>query len=68
MLKNCKNELELYKLLANDDVFKSTTQENLKRVVDWYRKEWGGLRRYVWFLPVVLWSCLSSRLNMPITN
>jgi len=33
MLKNRKTELELYKLLANDDAFKSAMQQSLKRVV-----------------------------------
>ena len=33
MLKNRQNELELYKLLAGDDAFKSAMQQSLKRVV-----------------------------------
>lgn len=33
MLKNRQNELELYKLLAQDDAFKSAMQQSLKRVV-----------------------------------
>jgi len=33
ILKNRHNELELYKLLANDDSFKKAMQQSLKRVV-----------------------------------
>lgn len=33
MLKNRQNELELYKLLAQDEAFKSAMQQSLKRVV-----------------------------------
>ncbi|MCW8966532.1 MAG: type I restriction endonuclease subunit R, partial [Candidatus Pacearchaeota archaeon] len=33
MLKNRRNELELYKLLANDEAFKAAMQQSLKRVV-----------------------------------
>jgi len=33
MLKNRQNELELYKLLAGDDAFKTAMQQSLKRVV-----------------------------------
>ena len=33
MLKNRRNELELYKLLANDDAFKAAMQQSLKSVV-----------------------------------
>jgi len=33
MLKNRRNELELYKLLAHDDAFKAAMQQSLKRVV-----------------------------------
>lgn len=33
MLKNRKNELELYKLLAHDEAFKSAMQQSLQRVV-----------------------------------
>ncbi len=33
MLKNRQNELELYKLLASDEAFKSAMQQSLKRVV-----------------------------------
>jgi type I restriction enzyme R subunit len=33
MLKNRQNELELYKLLANDGAFKSAMQQSLQRVV-----------------------------------
>jgi len=34
MLKNRRNELELYKLLANDAAFKSAMQESLRQIVD----------------------------------
>jgi type I restriction enzyme R subunit len=34
MLKNRRNEMELYKLLANDDAFKSAMQQSLRRVVE----------------------------------
>ena len=33
MLKNRQNEMELYKLLAGDNVFKSAMQQSLQRVV-----------------------------------
>ncbi len=33
MLKNRRNELELYKLLSDDEAFKSAMQQSLKRVV-----------------------------------
>ena len=33
MLKNRRNEMELYKLLAADEAFKSAMQQSLKRVV-----------------------------------
>ncbi|HEO66330.1 MAG TPA: type I restriction endonuclease subunit R, partial [Spirochaetes bacterium] len=33
MLKNRKNEMELYKLLANDDAFKAAMQQSLRRVI-----------------------------------
>jgi type I restriction enzyme R subunit len=34
MLKNRRNELELYKLLANDSAFKSALQQSLKQLVE----------------------------------
>lgn len=34
MLKNRQNELELYKLLAGDEAFKTAMQQSLKRVVE----------------------------------
>jgi type I restriction enzyme R subunit len=33
MLKNRRNELELYKLLANDAAFKAAMQQSLRRMV-----------------------------------
>jgi type I restriction enzyme R subunit len=33
MLKNRRNELELYKLLANDEAFRAAMQQSLKRIV-----------------------------------